>query len=124
MKPNLVAVVVAMLAVSACNTSHEISVEGYDRTCTTHEDCVRVYVGDVCDNTGCSCPGAFINAREKERYDREYDERGADCPPSRPFHAQCDACPAIPACQAGTCGYVSDYSLLLDAGNPGLDGGG
>lgn len=57
-----------------------VTVDGLDSTCAADEDCVPVYVGDMCKNPGCHCPGgAAVNATSLPVYEAEYATKRAQC---------------------------------------------
>lgn len=79
---------------TAC--SNEMDASDYDQDCASDDDCVAVFVGDVCD---CSCDVGAINKRDQGRYDEEKPECNAGCGGS-----VCGPCPSpIVVCEAARC---------------------
>jgi hypothetical protein len=71
---------------AACATTESgggpvrMSVEGLDATCAADEDCVPVYVGEMCEDPLCHCVGgAAINATSLPVYNAELAARRSQC---------------------------------------------
>lgn len=89
------AIVVAVGGAVTVACSSTLYLDDYDRTCATDEDCVVVFVGDVCD---CNCNGVgAISKKGEESYrrDRSGIECGNACEPCAPRH--------VAVCRAGRC---------------------
>ncbi len=86
--------ITAVLSLASAGCETEILAADYDQTCKADADCVTVAVGDICK---CSCQGAAINVKEKERYDE--DRLTIAC------GVACSPCPAFAdaICRQGTC---------------------
>lgn len=94
MRLAFVAIPVA-LTVAAIACSSTLHVEDYDTACTTNDDCVTEFLGDICE---CSCDGiGAISKKGKEKYDQ--DRGSITC------SNQCEPCANrdVAVCNAGTC---------------------
>lgn len=81
----------------ACGGSTEISAEGYDQTCEAADDCLAVFVGDVC---GCSCELDAINATQSTLWSQERSNKADRCDEV----LNCAPCPDVVVdCVADTC---------------------
>ena len=74
-----------------------ISLQGYDRSCTTADDCVVVQSGDIC---GCNCGNDAISRADLDKYNAELKEKEANC--ADPVLA-CPCDPLMPTCDQGAC---------------------
>ena len=94
--PRLLAL--APLALSACFSSTEATLEGFDVSCDAPEDCMAVLLGDVCS---CDCTYGAVNIAESDAWaDQDADLR-AGCGEDTP---ECAPCPdATLSCDANVC---------------------
>ncbi|MBS2016351.1 MAG: hypothetical protein JST00_25935 [Deltaproteobacteria bacterium] len=85
----------AVIAVAAVACSSTLRAEDYDQACTVNEDCVTVFVGEICD---CSCDPMGAVSKKGELAYRE-DRGSISC------SKQCKPCANrdVPVCNAGTC---------------------
>lgn len=74
-----------------------VTATDYDQSCTTDEDCVAVFEGDVCDE--CKCANATVSKAAQMDYNLAFTMNQCGSPP--PCAADC-ALP-VPTCQNGTC---------------------
>lgn len=85
-----------LLFLAACGDS-EATIDGFDTSCATADDCVAVLVGDVC---GCGCTYGAINVAEALSW-AEYD---ADLRDSCANPLDCSVCQdAAVSCDGGVC---------------------
>lgn len=72
-----------------------VSVDEFDTSCETPDDCKAVFEGEVC--AICGCANAAINVADADAYDAQFD---VECNSG----AVCDACPRPEVdCVAGVC---------------------
>jgi hypothetical protein len=82
---------------SACSDS-TLSIDDYDTSCAVDDDCVAVFIGDVCP-CGGGCANAAINKRDQEQYREDYQDAYDSCSeqmecmmaPCEPWRAYCPA---------------------------------
>jgi len=85
--------VVAAIAAFACSST--LHAEDYDSACSTNDDCVTAFLGDVCD---CACDGVgAISKKGEEKY--RQDRGSISC------SNQCGPCANqdVAVCNAGKC---------------------
>src|SRR5690349_17078823 len=64
-----------LTVLSACAPADTtISLQGYDRSCSTAADCVVVQSGDIC---GCNCGNDAISRADLDKYNAELKEKEA-----------------------------------------------
>lgn len=82
------------LTIAAVACSSTLRAEDYDTSCTTDDDCVTAFVGDICD---CSCDVGAISKKGEEKY--RQDRGDISC------SNQCKPCANrdVAVCNAGTC---------------------
>ncbi len=87
-------VVPVALTIAAVACSSTLHAEDYDTSCTTDDDCVTAFVGDICD---CSCDVGAISKKGEEKY--RQDRGDISC------SNQCKPCANrdVAVCNAGTC---------------------
>lgn len=79
---------VLVLLTVGCGGSTEITTEGYDQSCEAPDDCLAVFVGDVC---GCSCELDAINATQSTLWSQERSTKADRCDEV----LNCTACPDV-----------------------------
>lgn len=95
--PTLATLFATLSVLSACATDPELTIDGFDATCSEPEDCMAVLVGNVC---GCACDYAAINVAEADAW-ADYD---ADLRDDCVDPVDCSPCPdATVTCDSGTC---------------------
>ena len=89
---------VALLALSACSSSTEATLEGFDTSCDVPEDCEAVLLGDVC---ACACSYGAINIAEGDAWAAQDADLRANCGDDI---LECGPCPdAIISCEEHVC---------------------
>jgi hypothetical protein len=82
----------------------------YNQGCVTSEDCIAVWVGDVCS---CACNGAAINKSDQARYAADVQSRLSHCGP----FPGCGVCDQVrTTCMAGRCAVIDCGAICSDAG--------
>lgn len=77
------------------SSSTTISVNHYDQSCSVDEDCVHIFVGDMCE---CVCHDGFINQQDLDQYNA--DRSAIECD----GNVDCSPCPSRGVrCSAGKC---------------------
>lgn len=90
----------ALVALVAAGCASRIDAASFDQSCTTDDDCVAVFTGDVCEEPRCGCSNDAVNVGALADY-QAAREAIACGPAASPV--QC-ACPeATPFCRNGTC---------------------
>ena len=107
----LVIVGAAAVLLGACSSaktsggSTTVTDTGYDTSCSSDNDCVGVYFGDVCGF--CSQVNAAINSSSEGAYQNAVNAAEAQCPPSR-INGSCAASSTITTCSsAGKCAVTT-----------------
>ena len=98
----LLPVVLTVLLATACETTSDVvnhDSTGFDKTCTSVDECSLVFVGNVC---GCSCELEAVSSSAFGDYQDSYFDAQADC-------TELLSCPVVCAeptvtCDAGECG--------------------
>lgn len=92
---SVVALVGGLSAPLACS-SHEISIDDYDRSCTADSDCVLAGEGDACCCLSCD---TAINVADHGRYLSDVRQASEGCDSL----CDCGPCNNEAFCDAGTC---------------------
>ena len=94
-------IVVASLAVMACDTTLEA--KDYSKTCSVDADCVAVYIGPGCQVCG-GCANDAINVASKAKYDADAKAVANACPPRLGPQPACAPClEPLAVCTVGSC---------------------
>lgn len=100
---------VMLVALCACSTT--IKASNYTHDCDADNQCVRIFVGDVCS---CTCTLAAINVRDEQKYLNDLENIGTCENPCTGDGGdagfQCGVGIGA-ACSAGTC-----VNVMVDAG--------
>jgi hypothetical protein len=122
---------------AACSSSSPapgstvVSGSGLSTSCSTNDDCVGVYFGDVCGFCSTVVPNAAIASSAEAAYQNALNAAESRCPPSM-VAGSCIAPQTITTCAMGTCvlttcpgAPASDHACAStnDGGVSGGDGG-
>jgi hypothetical protein len=111
-------VLFSAVGIAAC-ASNTISASDYNSSCSTNEECVEVYDGDVCDDGLCN-PTAAINKSAMSQFEADRSKLREDCPEVRYMQDPCTGKrkPSRTRCAAGKC-IVEQLPSPADAGADG-----
>jgi hypothetical protein len=90
-------VILFLVLAAGCSADPVITTEDYDQSCEEANDCMTVYVGDVC---ACSCEIDAINYTQSTLWAQERSRRTRGCDEV----LDCQPCPVGPeTCDDSVC---------------------
>lgn len=99
-----------------------VTADAFSKTCSVSDDCIPVYVGDVCGF--CNISNAAIAKSAQSDYQSAYNAARANCPPVM-GGGSCIADQNITICNSQkSCQLVMCNSHPVDAHHCGADAGG
>lgn len=93
------------------STPTVVTASGLATSCSTNDDCVSVYFGDVCGLLSC-VPNAAIASSAETTYQNAFNAAASHCPPVD-FGGSCANVQTITTCASGTCTLTTCPGLAV-----------